>query len=162
MGDEEDIDPFDLFEMFFNQGGFRDQNGRIYRRQRQRPRQENPQQGRQMQNRRIVLVQLLPLFVLIFFSIVPYLFQSTPYYQFYRNEEFYRKMATSKNKIDYYVGDRFLNKYTGNDIKSLEPQIEQEYLHLLSHECNRVVKYKNELEYKLSYYRHSLQNAYRE
>ncbi len=51
-----------------------DQNGRVYRRQR-RPRQEH-QQGQNPQNRKLVLVQFLPLLVLILFSVVPYLFQS--------------------------------------------------------------------------------------
>ena len=37
----------------------------------------------------------------------------------------------------------------------LEVQIERDFLTSLSHQCSQTLKYKNELEYKLSYYRHS-------
>jgi hypothetical protein len=38
----------------------------------------------------------------------------------------------------------------------MEPNIEREYLSAIHSSCAQTVKYKNELEYKLSYYRHSM------
>jgi hypothetical protein len=70
--------------MFFSgaQGQFYQRNGRVYRRQRQQPQeQEHPQRNQRVQqNRNLVLVQFLPFFVLILFSVLPYLFQTVFYY----------------------------------------------------------------------------------
>jgi hypothetical protein len=109
--EEDEMDPFDLFEMFFSNQGFYQRNGRVYRRQRNE--QEQHQHNRQrVPARNLVLIQFLPFFVLILFSVLPYLFQTTPYYQFFRNEDYYKKMTSSINKIDYYVGEKFLRYYT--------------------------------------------------
>jgi len=35
-----------------------------------------------------------------------------PYYQFEPTEEYHQKMTTAENKIIYYVGDKFMKKYT--------------------------------------------------
>ena len=76
-------------------------------------------------------------------------------------------MTTSYNRIKYYVGDRFIDKYRSHDeIKNvrkilfflnykLEYYIEREYLNVLAQKCNTVLQFKNELEIKLSYYRNS-------
>jgi len=157
--DEEEMDPFDLFEMFFSgmNGNVRYQrggNGRVFRRQ-QHPEEGGAQQARPQQ-RAVVWMQLLPFFALILFSVVPYLFSNKPYYQFFRDEEYYKKMTTSINRVDFYVGDRFIKKYdTDRLIKELHPQIERDFLGILSNQCANLIKYKNELEYKMSYYRHS-------
>ena len=82
---EEEMDPFDLFEMFFsgNTAGFYQRNGRVFRRRgnedvhqnQHQHRQQNRQQG---QNRPhpMMWMQMLPLIVLILYSILPYLLQS--------------------------------------------------------------------------------------
>jgi hypothetical protein len=42
-------------------------------------------------------------------------------YQFHRDEEYYKKMKTYKNNIDYFVNDKFLKKYTTiEDIKYVD------------------------------------------
>jgi DnaJ family protein B protein 12 len=72
---EEDIDPFDLFEMFFTGGNVHFQRGnRVYRRRQQH---HEPEEGRQNpMPRRMLLVQLLPFLIIILFSVVPYFFTS--------------------------------------------------------------------------------------
>jgi len=62
--------------MFFSQQGVYQRDGRIYRRPRQREPADNNRQGQVYQGRNIVLAQFLPFFILIIFSVVPYLFQS--------------------------------------------------------------------------------------
>ncbi len=114
---EEEIDPYDLFEMFFSgQHNFYQRGGRVFRRTREERAEHQPRQ-RQPPPRHIVLIQLLPIIVLFLFSVVPYLFQSVnikftqkPYFQFHPDEEYFKKMTTY-NKIDYYVGDKFLNNF---------------------------------------------------
>ena len=69
-------------------------------------------------------------------------------------------MTTSANRVDFYVGDKFMKYYnTPHAVKSvrkilnqIEPQIEREFLNSLSGQCAHLIKYRNELEYKLSYY----------
>ena len=120
---QEEMDPFDLFEMFFSGGnqGFYQQGGRVFRRRRE-DEADNAQQRQPRQNPKyMVYMQMLPLLVLILFSVIPYLFQSVifiliyskqkPYYQFSMDEEFYKKMTTSINKIEYFVGDRYLKAF---------------------------------------------------
>ena len=73
------MDPFDLFEMFFsgNAGQFYQRGGRVFRRrgneeQAQEHRQQRQQQPRQAQP--LMFMQMLPLLVLILYSVLPYLF----------------------------------------------------------------------------------------
>jgi DnaJ-class molecular chaperone len=75
---EEDIDPFDLFEMFFTGGNMHFQRGgnRVYRRRQQHHEEEARQQPQGQIPRRMLLVQLLPFLVIILFSVLPYLFSS--------------------------------------------------------------------------------------
>jgi DnaJ-class molecular chaperone len=81
--EEEEMDPFDLFEMFFsgNTAGFYQRNGRVFRRRRTEEdvHQHRQQQRQQAQNRQphpLMWMQMLPLLVLVLYSILPYLFQS--------------------------------------------------------------------------------------
>lgn len=78
-------------------------------------------------------------------------------------------MTTAENKINYYVGERFMKKYqtweqihdvflNSFNIEKLEFYIERDYLSHLGHKCGNTLRLKNELEHKLSYYRNT---AYR-
>lgn len=135
---DEEVDPFDLFEMFFT-GGMGgnvhfQRGGRVFRRRYNQQPEEAEEQGHQQNQRRagnnryVALIQLLPFLLIVLYSFIPYLLQTVllyinvqkPLYQFTRDEEFYKKMATSYNKIDYFVGDKFLNKYTNKlDIRDV-------------------------------------------
>ena len=79
---EEEMDPFDLFEMFFTAGmggNVHGRGGRMFRRHRQ-PEQDQDQHQHQQHrvkiNKYMALVQLIPFFILILFSVIPYIFQS--------------------------------------------------------------------------------------
>ena len=79
---QEEVDPFDLFEMFFNGGSFQ-QNGHFRRRgnrnaqhhQQQNHRNEHAE-GNVRVNKYAFLFQLLPLILIFLLSVVPTLFQS--------------------------------------------------------------------------------------
>lgn len=76
---EEDMDPFDLFEMFFNGGGSFNQNVNFrHRRNQNANHQQNNEQGRANVkiNRFALLTQFLPLIILFFLSVIPSLFKS--------------------------------------------------------------------------------------
>jgi len=158
--DEDDINPFDLFDLFFTNGGgranyqyVRGEDGRIYRRRTAgaAPDENNPPQR---PNRFVVLFQLLPLLIFFVSSFGANLFKSTPVYSFIVTETNFRPMSTQTNGIPYFVGDKFYETYKDpKDIEELEYQIEREYLNFLSNQCTNAFKMKQELEYKLYYYR---------
>jgi tetratricopeptide (TPR) repeat protein len=85
---EEEVDPFDLFEMFFMGGnaGFQRQQRMFRRRQQQQYEEQEAQQGQPNRaanprmNRYVMFVQLIPFFMIILFSVVPYLFQTVSYF----------------------------------------------------------------------------------
>jgi len=150
---EEDLDPFDLFNMFFN-GNMNAFNERRFMRRRQ----QEGQNGEPVRiNRFQFLIQLLPLILIGLSSFWPYIFNSTSYYSFTPTEIHYVHKKTHINDISFYVGDKYLSAYKKeNDIEDYNVQIENEYLEFLNNQCNYVNKYKNDLEYKLYYYRNSI------
>jgi hypothetical protein len=76
--EQEDIDPFDLFEMFFTQGmgGNIQFQQRRFRRRHQHAEHEQVNRQPQRINKYMMLVQMLPFLILVLFSVVPYLFQT--------------------------------------------------------------------------------------
>ena len=55
------------------------------------------------------------------------LFKSAPLYQFTRNSYYIHSKKTSKNNIQFFVNDKFLQNYPENkDYLSIEKQIEKE------------------------------------
>jgi DnaJ-class molecular chaperone len=70
---EEDIDPFDLFEMFFTGGNMHQRGNRVYRR---RPQQHHQHEEARQVPGRMLLLQLMPFLIVILFSILPYLFNT--------------------------------------------------------------------------------------
>ena len=142
---EEEMDPFEAFNIFFGNGFFPNRGRHFH----YHYSNDNAGNG-QTQNRRTIF-QLLP--VLFFFLIyllpsLSYLFESKPLYQFTRDSYYNHKRRTSINNIEFYVGDKFIKKYPKmKDFKSLEPNIEKEYLQYLYDECSNVINYKNKLQY---------------
>ena len=162
---EDDIDPFDIFEMFFN-GGTINLNRRNFRRRRQNNNQnENENQRR---GKFFTLLQFIPFILILLLSNLPDLFEffkSPPLYQFYKDYNYSQKRKTSINNIEYYIGDSFIKKYPKlkNVIESgVEENIEKDYLNFITQQCQKVINKRNEYEYyvQLGYYRYqyALQN----
>lgn len=80
--EDEEMDPFDLFEMFFTAGmgggnQFTRRGNRVFRRRQQPEDQEADNQRRVVRNPRyVIFMQLLPFLVFMLFSIIPYLFNT--------------------------------------------------------------------------------------
>jgi len=142
---EEEMDPFEAFNIFFGNGFFpRGRHGYYY--------QENTNNDQNRNNRSIF--QFLPILVLLLVYILPnisFLFQSKPLYQFTRDSTYNHKRRTSINGVEFYVGDKFIKKYPKmKDFRFLEPTIEKEYLGYLYEDCSNVINYKNQLQYYMS------------
>ena len=148
---QQEPDPFDLFEMFFNGGGtqFQFNNGNIYRRQRQRGQRE------EVQGYKVLIYQLLPFILFMLIYILPVIFQSSPVWQFDRNNEFYIKKTTQNGAV-FFTNDKFSSYYSLDTMspeekKSLFTDIDYQYLHYLQSKCSKVMKIKQELQYKIYY-----------
>lgn len=81
-----------------------------------------------------------------------------PLYQFEKSYDYHSKKRTSINKIEYFVGDTFISTYI--NVKSIkesgiEIKIEHDYLNYLKEKCQDMMRYKNELEMQMSYYRYN-------
>ena len=142
---QEEMDPFEAFNMFFGNGFFQNHGTRFYY-------SSDNDEGQTRNNRSII--HFLPIIMLLIVYILPnltFLFESKPLYQFTRNSAYNHKRKTSLNEVVFYVGEKFIKKYPKmKDFKSLEPAIEREYLQYLYEECSNAINYKNELNYYLS------------
>ena len=142
----EEMDPFEAFNMFFGSGFF--PGDRYHFRT-----DDFHQEGQNINNNR-KLLQFFPMIFLLLIYVLPnlsFLFESKPLYQFTRNSSYSHKRKTSRNGIEFYVGDKFIQKYPKmNDFKSLEPTIEKEYLEYLYDECSNIINYKNRLQYYMA------------
>jgi len=159
-GGDGEFDEYDIFDMIF--GGRR--GGRGHQQRAQRHQYHEPQQ-RYEDNRGNVpqvrgfayLFQFMPFILLIVFTFLPYLSRgSKPHYSFSINEEYYKKQVTHINRITYYVGDSYLQTYQNEkEIAELHYVIERDFLNHLLSECQKSMRLKQEIEYKLSYYRNN-------
>ena len=163
---EDDIDPFDIFEMFFN-GGTINLNRRNFRRRRYNNNNNN-NENRNKRGKFFPLLQFIPLILILLlsnFTDIIYFFKTPPLYQFYKDYNYAQKRKTSINNIEYYVGNSFIKKYPKlkNVIESgVEESIEKDYLNFITRKRQKVINIRNEYEYyvKLGYYRYkyALQN----
>ena len=140
---QEEMDPFEAFNMFFGSGFF--PGARYHFRT-----EPDYQEHGNMDNRRKIL-QFFPLIFLLIVYILPnltFLFESTPLYKFTRDGNYNHKRKTTRNFVEFYVGDKFIKKYPKiKDYQSLEPIIEREYLDFLYDDCSNIINYKNRLAY---------------
>ena len=145
---QEEMDPFEAFNMFFGSGFF---PGTRYHFRTEHFHQDG-ENANINQNRK--LLQFFPVIFLFLIYILPnlgFLFESKPLYQFTRNTLYNHKRRTSRNGVEFYVGEKFIQKYPKmNDFKSLEPTIEKEYLNYLYEECTNIIDYKNRLQYYMA------------
>ena len=143
---QEEMDPFEAFNIFFGNGFF---PGARYH-----FRTDNFHQEGENINPNRKILQFFPVILLLLIYILPnlsFLFESKPLYQFTRNSSYSHKRRTSRNGIEFYVGDKFIQKYPKmNDFKSLEPTIEREYLDYLYDDCSNTISYKNRLQYYMA------------
>ena len=156
---EEEMDPFEAFNIFFGNGFYPNRGRHFYW-----AGGNNTDDGQIRNNRS--LLQFIPVLFFLLIYILPnlsFLFESKPLYQFTRNSTYNHKRRTSINGVEFYVGEKFIQKYPKmKDFKFMEPNIEKEYLGYLYEDCSSTINYKNQLQYYMSITYSSYQkNQYR-
>jgi len=132
-GFESDVTAEELFNMFFG-GGFAGQN--VYVR---RGRQWERQQGESNHQSSVgagLILQLMPILILVFLSVMSNFLVSDPVYSFQKSAKYPMEKSTTTLKVPYYVKDNFNEYYDGN-MRRLEATIEEEYVGMLRHNCYR-------------------------
>ena len=148
---QEEMDPFEAFNMFFGNGFF---PGGAYHFRTGHDHHFNGENANINLNNNRKFLQFFPFIFLFLIYILPnlsFLFESKPLYQFTRTTLYNHKRKTSRNNVEFYVGDKFIQKYPKMaDFKSLEPTIEKEYLDYLYEDCSSIINYKNRLQYYMA------------
>ncbi|GAA6223412.1 dnaJ homolog subfamily B member 12-like [Lates japonicus] len=152
---EADISPEDLFNMFFG-GGFPSSNVHVYRNGRMHFAHHNRQERREQQRDGglALFVQLMPILILIIVSALSQMMVTQPPYSLsYRPSAGHiHKRQTSHLKVPFYVGDRFNEEYSGNNLKNVERSVEEDYISNLRNNCWKEKQQKEGLLYRARYF----------
>ncbi|KAJ8013560.1 hypothetical protein DPEC_G00031030 [Dallia pectoralis] len=146
-----DISPEDLFNMFFG-GGFPASNVHVYRNGRyQRP---AGQQGQRREASFALFVQLLPIVILVIVSALSQMMvSSAPYSLSFRPSVGHtNKRYTESLRVPFYVGDSFAREYKGLNLKSVERNVEDDYISNLRNNCWKEKQQKEGLLYRARYF----------
>lgn len=133
-GFEAEVSAEELFNMFFG-GSFGGPNVYVRRgRQWERQRTENANQQGSVGTG--LLLQLMPILILVFLSVMSNFLVSDPIYAFQKSGKYSLEKHTTALKVPYYVKENFNEYYDGN-LRRLEANIEEEYVGMLRHNCYR-------------------------
>ncbi|XP_068869253.1 dnaJ homolog subfamily B member 14 isoform X2 [Aphelocoma coerulescens] len=160
-GCEADITPEDLFNMFFG-GAF--PTGNVHSFSNGRAGYSHPNQHRQSGHEReeergdggfSMVIQLMPIIVLIFVSLLSQLMVSNPPYSLYPRSSTGQtiKMQTENLGVIYYVNKDFRNEYKGVSLQKVEKSVEEDYVSNIRNNCWKERQQKTDLLYAAKVYR---------
>lgn len=160
---ESDITPEEIFNMFFNgglaSGSFtsrRWQSSTSQRRQyysNSNNHHGNTNHGEQqdVSPGLNLLVQLLPVLVLITLSLASYWLQTDPPYSLHATNKYVFRRQLEPYGIPYFVKDDFEKQNRGQDLKRIESQVFEDFLHELRNRCVRERNYKENMLHRAYY-----------
>ncbi|EJW86385.1 DnaJ domain-containing protein [Wuchereria bancrofti] len=133
-GFEAEFTPEEIFNMFFG-GGY--PAGHINRRQRGAQYHFHQQHsGQQDQSPYAPILQLLPLFAVLFLGLIAQLMVGDPAFSLHRTGKYTEERFTKDLQVPYYVKTDFLTNYRSK-IAQIEHQVEDEYVSHLRMKCYR-------------------------
>lgn len=141
---EADISPEELFNMFFG-GGFPSSN--VYTHHTHRTRQHRHYHQRENVSNDsgfTLLLQLSPILLLVFLSLLSSWFVSDPLYSIHKSGKYNTERITSNLRVSYYVKSDFKVDFKG-DLRRIERNVEEEYISNLRQNCWRERSYKENL-----------------
>lgn len=133
-GFESDINPNDLFNMFFG-GGFPQQPGHARARQRWQA-HESSHSGSQPS----LIFGLVLCFIVV--SMLSTFFASDPMYSLQQTPKYSVERRTLNFKIPYYVKENFVSEYQGS-LSRLEHSVEEEYILYMKRSCYNERNYRD-------------------
>jgi len=147
--EEEEFDPFDLFDLFVGP-----QYGRRVRHQR-RHHPHHHQNHPQQQNNQ--WVQLMPLLIILFLTIVANIggsFSSGPSYSFTKTPTYKHELETQTHNVKYYVDTDTYNLIKGSykTTSELENTIDRDFYRNMSRQCRQAKETQNHWFRQARYY----------
>ncbi|XP_043196349.1 dnaJ homolog subfamily B member 12-like [Amphibalanus amphitrite] len=147
-GFEADVTAEELFNMFFG-GGMPSQN--IYMRRNGRwtraQQQHRARQEREEAPTSSLVLQLMPILLLIFMSMMSSWFVSDPLYSLQPSSKYSMVRRTGTLKVPYYVKPDFSTEYQGS-LYRLEAEVEEEYVRMLRNACLKERTYKENMMWR--------------
>ena len=145
---EQEMDPYDIFDILFGN------DPRMRGRRRNRNAQFNNVNFVEFKKYHLLVV-FVPVIAMILLELIPNIYKfikGPPLYQFQRNSVYNIKKKTKINKIEFFVREKFIEKYPKyEDYRDLEGNIEKEYLSFLYEKCEEVIQQKNTLQYYIAF-----------
>uniref|UniRef100_A0A914ZH61 J domain-containing protein n=2 Tax=Parascaris TaxID=6254 RepID=A0A914ZH61_PARUN len=144
-GFEAEFTPEEIFNMFFG-GGY--PAGHLNRRHRGAQYHFHQHQtGQQEQSPYGPILQLLPLFAVIFLGLIAQLMVGDPAFSLHRDSKYSEERFTKDLQVPYYVKTDFLANYR-NRIPQVEHQVEDEYISQLRMNCYKERNQKETLAWR--------------
>lgn len=141
---EADISPEELFNMFFG-GGFPSSNVYAHHtHSRRQHRHYHPRENVSNDSGFTLLLQLSPILLLVFLSLLSSWFVSDPLYSIHKSGKYNTERTTSNLRVNYYVKSDFKVDFKG-DLRRIERNVEEEYISNLRQNCWRERSYKENL-----------------
>lgn len=102
----------------------------------------------------MLFVQLMPILILIVVSALSQMMVSSPPYSLSVRPSagHVHKRLTGTLKVAYYVGERFAEEYSGNELKNVERSVEDDYISNLRNNCWKEKQQKEGLLYRARYF----------
>ncbi|XP_028826390.1 dnaJ homolog subfamily B member 12b [Denticeps clupeoides] len=151
---EADISPEDLFNMFFG-GGFPSGNVHMYSNGHMRyPHQRAERREQRRDGSLALFVQLMPVLILVIVSVLSQLMVSNPPYSlsFRQSSGHTHKRLTETLRVPYYVTEKFMKEYSGVSLKTVERNVEDDYISNLRNNCWKEKQQKEGLLYRARYF----------
>ncbi|XP_038600044.1 dnaJ homolog subfamily B member 12 isoform X2 [Tachyglossus aculeatus] len=152
---EADISPEDLFNMFFG-SGFPSSNVHVYSNGRMRYayHQRHDRQENQGDGGLGLFVQLMPILILIIVSALSQMMVSSPPYSLSQRPSVghVHRRVTDHLKVVYYVAGSFAEEFTGSNLKTVERNVEDDYVANLRNNCWKEKQQKEGLLYRARYF----------
>ncbi|KAL3877290.1 hypothetical protein ACJMK2_035021 [Sinanodonta woodiana] len=151
-GYEGDISPEELFNMFFG-GGFPTSHVRRHYPNNVHTHTHHHTYSRDTSTdgRATLLLQMAPLLLLVFLSLMSGFFVSDPIFALQRSEKYSVEKKTSNLKIPYYVQSDFKANFQ-SDLRRLERQVEEEFVSNLRTRCFQERSYKENMLWRARSY----------
>lgn len=145
----DDISPEDIFNMFFG-GGY--PTGRVYVHRRNRATHHHHHANFQREEQNVPayypIMQLLPIFILVAFSLLSSLLVQDPPYSFHQSGNYIHSRVTERYRVQYFVQQSFSKSYDGDSLRQLERKIERDYIEKVQINCYKERQYKQEMLYQ--------------
>ncbi|KAK3600876.1 hypothetical protein CHS0354_019223 [Potamilus streckersoni] len=153
-GFEGDISPEELFNMFFG-GGFPTSHVRRHYQSNVHTHAHHNHTYSSRDNstdgRATLLLQMAPLLLLVFLSLMSGFFVSDPVFALQRSEKYSVEKKTSNLNILYYVQSDFKANFR-SDLRRLEKQVEEEFVSNLRTRCFQERSYKENMLWRARSY----------